>query len=51
MAFSAANLKGVFVSHSIPKYPAYVNGKIVPTIAPGENVYGQDIVCMSLTLR
>lgn len=51
MAFSNAASKGIFISHSIPKYPAFVNSKINPTIAPSENVYGQDLVCMSLTLR
>lgn len=51
MAISIPASKGVFVSHSIPKYPAFANGKINPTIAAAENVYGQDLVCMSLTLR
>lgn len=51
MAFSITASKGIFISHSIPKYPAFVNLKIVPSIAPGENVYGQHLICLSLTLR
>jgi hypothetical protein len=51
ISYSLANSRGMFISHSIPKYPAYVNSKVVPTIAAAENVYGQDIVCMTLTLR
>ena len=51
MAFSTASAKGVFLSHSIPKYPAYVSSKINQTIGASQNVYGQSLLCMSLTLR
>lgn len=32
MAFDNAN--GFFLSHSIPKYPAFINGKVNITVAP-----------------
>jgi hypothetical protein len=51
MAFSTASAKGVFLSHSIPKYPAYVSSKINQTIGASQNIYGQSLLCMSLTLR
>ena len=34
IGFSVTNRKGFFISHSIPKYPAFSDGKIVKTISP-----------------
>ena len=39
------------LSHSIPKYPSFVNDKIDPTISEGQNYYGQHLACFSLTLK
>jgi hypothetical protein len=49
--FSLTASKGFFISHSLPKYPAFIGDKINITIANGENIYGQDIACFSLSLK
>ncbi len=51
MAYSISKSQGFFITHSIPKYPAFFNGKIDPTLGPAENIYGQHLACFSLTVK
>lgn len=51
MAYSSTAQKGVLFVHSVPKYPAIVGGQVQATVAPSQNIYGQNMACFSLTLK
>lgn len=50
ISYSFAERKGFLLSHSLPKYPDFVNHKVNITIATGQNYYGQHLICASMSL-
>ena len=50
MAFEQANNRGFVLDHSIPQYPAFVESKVNITINNSQKIYGQHLLCMSLSL-
>jgi len=50
IAFDKGSKMGFFLSHSIPKYPAFQDGKVVKEISPSQQIYGQHMSCFSLSL-
>jgi hypothetical protein len=50
ISYSFANRKGFLLSHSIPKYPAFVNHKVDITIGASQNYYGQHLMCFGMSL-
>ena len=48
---AGAGSKGLLLTHSIPKYPAFSSGNINPTIADSQNYYGQNLACYSMTIK
>ena len=51
IGFNATSKLGFLISHSLPKYPEYINHKVNITIAPSQNFYGQHLLCVSMSLN
>ena len=51
IGFSFDKKRGFFLSHSLPKYPAFSGSQVILTIAPAENYYGQDLFCVSMSIN
>lgn len=50
IAYDLQKGRGFFLSHSVPKYPAFADGQVDPTIAASEQIYGQHLACFTLLL-
>lgn len=50
ISYSSSTKRGFFISHSLPKYPAFNNHQVDITIGTSQNYYGQNLFCISLSL-
>lgn len=51
ISYLAETKKGFLLSHSIPKYPDFINNKVNITIGSSQNYYGQHLICVSMSLN
>lgn len=49
IAVSQTEKMGFIMVHSIPKYPAFSGNKVNQTIASSELIYGQHVLCMTVS--
>ena len=49
LMFDRETMEGVVIDHSMPKYPAFIEHRVVVEIPDSQSVYGQHFFCFSVS--